>query len=343
MDQWNSDPEGPFAQAPFAYVSTGALPPRETMQALVSEAHRRFLSVSSGKVADYIPLLAAADPTLFGIAVVGAGGETVEAGDCGAGFTMQSISKPFIFALVEQALDSAAVRARLGLNATGLPFDSVIAIEMADARAANPMVNAGALVAASLVPGDSADEKWAFMLNGLSRFAGRPLSMDETAFESEMATNKRNRGIAALLDAYAKLACPPDMAVDIYTRQCSVAVTVKDLATMAATLSNGGVNPLTRARVIDALAVKRVLAVLATSGLYERSGEWLYDVGLPGKSGVSGGVITVAPGKGGLAVFAPPLDPAGNSVRGGLVTRFLSDALGLNLFASQPLCDEADC
>ena len=152
-----------------------------------------------------------------------------------------------------------------------------------------------------------------------------------------MATNLRNRGIAALLESYGKLGCPPDMAVEVYTRQCSVTVTATDLATMAATLANGGVNPLTHAQVADALVVKRVLAVLATAGLYERSGEWLYEVGLPGKSGVSGGIMTVAPGKGGLGVFSPPLDSAGNSVRASRVTKYLSDALGLNLFASQPV------
>jgi glutaminase len=222
------------------------------------------------------------------------------------------------------------------VNATGLPFNSVMAIELNADRTMNPMVNAGAIAATSLIPGDSAAEKWRFVQEGLSRFAGRPLELDVEVYESEAATNQRNRGIARLLESYGRMYCDPLEATDVYTRQCALAVTAHDLAIMAATLADGGVNPVTGERVVDSAVCKRVLAVLATAGLYEQSGDWLFEIGLPGKSGVGGGIFTVAPGKGGLGVFAPPLDGAGNSIKGQKVTKYLSERLGLNLFLSKP-------
>jgi glutaminase len=211
-----------------------------------------------------------------------------------------------------------------------------MAIELNADRTMNPMVNAGAIAATSLVPGASAAAKWQFILEGLSRFAGRQLSLDIEVYESEAATNQRNQGIARLLEAYGRVYFEPLPAVDVYTKQCALAVTAHDVAVMGATLADGGVNPLTEKRVVDAAVCKRVLAVLATAGLYEQSGDWLYEIGLPGKSGVGGGIVTIAPGKGALATFSPPLDAAGNSVRGQKVTKFLSERLALNLFASQP-------
>jgi glutaminase len=310
------------------------------MQALVDDAHHRFAALSDGEVASYIPALANADPAGFGVAMVATDGSSVTAGDCAQRFSIQSISKPFAFALVMQAIGPEAARQRLGVNATGMAFDSVIALELGDVRATNPMVNAGAIATVSLLPGATAEAQWAFLADGLARFAGRVLSVDAEVYASESASNLRNRGIAALLHSYGKLGADPDVALDLYTRQCALSVTVTDLAVMAATLANGGVNPVTGAHVVDALIAKRVLAVLATSGLYERSGDWLFDIGLPGKSGVSGGILTAAPGKGGLGAWSPPLDSAGNSVRGKAVTRHLSDLLGLNLFASQPAATE---
>ena len=193
------------------------------------------------------------------------------------------------------------------------------------------------LFRSSLVPGATVDERWSNVRNGLSRFAGRVLELDERVYQSETETNERNEGIAHLLRGYARIYCDPDEATDVYTRQCSLLVSARDLAVMGATLGGGGINPLTRERVVSAATCRRVLAVMATAGLYERSGDWLYDVGLPGKSGVSGHIVTVAPGKGALATFSPRLDDSGNSVRGRLATRFLSERLGLNLFASAPL------
>lgn len=204
------------------------------------------------------------------------------------------------------------------------------------------MVNAGAIAATSLAPGKTAAEKWQFIHGELSRFAGRTLSLNEEVYQSEATTNQRNQGIAKLLQAYDRIFFDPVEATDVYTKQCSLNVTAKDLAVMAATLANGGVNPLTKEPIIDAIHCQHVLAVMVTAGLYENSGDWLYETGLPGKSGVSGGILTASPGKGGLGIFAPPLDEAGNSVKGQLVTRFLSQQLGLNLFASQPFKRETE-
>ncbi|TVQ39177.1 MAG: glutaminase A, partial [Geminicoccaceae bacterium] len=229
-----------------------------------------------------------------------------------------------------------AARDKLGVNATGLPFNSVMAIELNQDRTMNPMVNAGAIATTSLAPGNSPAAKWQFIQDGLSRFAGRRLSLDVEVYESEAATNQRNQGIARLLQAYERIYFDPLQTVDVYTKQCALAVTAHDLAVMGATLADGGVNPITKERVVDPVVAKRVLAVMATAGLYEQSGDWLFEIGLPGKSGVGGGIVTIAPGKGGLGVFSPPLDQAGNSVRGQKVTKYLSERLALNLFASKP-------
>ncbi len=306
------------------------------MKILLSEGHERFKSVNEGKVADYIPALARTPRELFGLCVASIDGEFYAIGDAEYEFSIQSVSKPFVFALVCQALGGEEARRKIGVNSTGLPFDSVMAIELNTDRTMNPMVNAGAIATSSLAPGATADAKWQFIQDGLSRFAGRELTLNVDVYESEAATNQRNQGIARLLESYGRIYFDPLEATDVYTKQCSLNVTVKDLAVMGATLADGGVNPITKERVIDADRCKCVLAVLATAGLYEQSGDWLYEIGLPGKSGVSGGIVTVSPGKGGLGTFAPLLDSAGNSIKGQLVTKFLSERLGLNLFASKP-------
>ena len=197
------------------------------------------------------------------------------------------------------------------------------------------MVNSGAIATTSLVPGSTLEARWRFIQDGLSRFAGRQLSINAEVLASAAKTNYRNQAIARLLQTFGRIAIDPAEATDLYTRQCALNVSAKDLAVMGATLAHGGVNPLTRERVVDAACCKFALAVMATAGLYETSGDWLYDVGLPGKSGIGGGIVTVSPGKGGLGTFAPPLDQAGNSVKGQLIARFLSERLGLSLFASQ--------
>ena len=319
------------------HVSTGRLPPPARVRELVDEAHDRFATVTEGRNADYIPALASVPSSLFGICIAGANGDVYAVGDAEVEFSIQSVSKPFAFALVCDALGAETVRARLGVNATGLPFNSVMAIELHAARTINPLVNAGAIATTSLVPGATAEAKWRFIHDGLSRFAGRELTFDEEIYASEAACNQRNQGIARLLESYDRIDFDPLEATDIYTRQCALKVTARDLAVMGATLADGGVNPITKAHVVDAVTCQRTLAVMATAGLYESSGDWLYDIGLPGKSGVGGGIVTVAPGKGGLGTFSPPLDDAGNSVRGQHAARFLSERLGLNLFTSAPV------
>lgn len=320
-----------------SYVSTGVLPTRGEVEAMLEEATLRLRQVCDGQVADYIPALAAVDPELFGASIVTTDGVELVAGDAHHRFSIQSVSKPFVFALVCDALGPDVARDLLGVNATGLPFNSVMAVELNPGRTMNPMVNAGAIATTSLIPGENAEAMWDVVRAGLSRFAGRALDLDDDVYTSELATNQRNRGIAHLLDAYGRLSFDAEEATEVYTRQCSLLVDAHDLAVMGATLADGGVNPVTGEQVVSAETCRRVLAVMATAGLYERSGDWLWEIGLPGKSGVSGGIVTVSPGKGGLGTFSPRLDPAGNSVRGQLLTAELSHRLGLDVFASVPV------
>ncbi len=321
-------------------VSTGQLPPPSRVQALVEAAHARFRANDEGHNASHYPALAEVPRTLFGVCLAGADGSVHAAGDAEHPFTLMSVAKPFVFALVCEALGAREARERIGVNATGLRFDSVMALELHPRQLTNPMVNTGAMAATSLVPGKSAEDKWQRILEGLSRFAGRALALDEAVYASASATNHRNRGLARFLEGYERLYFDARATVDLYTRQSALRVTARDLAVMGATLADGGVNPLTRERVVEAGVCRYVLAVMATAGLYETSGDWLYDIGLPGKSGVGGGIIAVVPGKGALGTFSPPLDAAGNSVRGQLAARYLSEQLGLNLFASRPLGPE---
>ncbi|HEX7136003.1 MAG TPA: glutaminase A [Iamia sp.] len=323
-----------------ANVSTGHLPDPSVVEALLVEGRDRYAAVDEGEVAGYIRALADTPPDLFGACIVASDGTTYEVGAAQHPFSIQSVSKPFVFALVCDAIGPEEARRHLGVDGTGMPFDSVMAIELNEDRTMNAMVNAGAIAATSLIAGATAAEKWERIHDGLSAFAGHRLVLDEEVYESETATNLRNRGIAHLLEGYGRLSFDPDEATDVYTRQCALLVTAEDLAVMGATLADGGVNPRTGDRVIAEESCAPVLAVMATAGLYERSGAWMYDVGLPGKSGVSGGIVTVSPGKGGLGTFSPRLDAAGNSVRGQLLTRFLSDQLGLNIYASAPVAPD---
>ena len=317
------------------YVSTGRLPPSEQVRALVTEAYERYRGDGQGAVSDVYPALARADASHFGICVAGIDGTLFGTGDDELEFTIMSVAKPFVFALVCAVIGPEELRRRVGVNATGLPFNSTAAVEHSPDGRTNPMVNPGAIATTSLVPGASAEARWLFVHDGLSRFAGRRLTLDEEVYESASRTNHRNRELARLLEAAGALYADPADAVDLYTRLCSLAVTAHDLAVMGATLADGGVNPLSRERVVDESSCRHTLAVMASAGLYETSGEWLYDVGLPGKSGIGGGIVTVSPGKGGLGTFAPLLDPEGNSVKGKLATTFLARGLGLDLFASE--------
>lgn len=317
-------------------VSTGNLPSSDLVKELINTAFSENKNVTDGKVADYIPALAKVDPNLFGISIVGVNGNVHEVGDTSHTFSIQSISKAFVYALACQEHGHEKVLDIVGVNNTGLAFNSVIAIELNDGHPMNPMVNAGAIATTALIPGTSPNEKWEYILNGLSRFAGRDLTIDNDVYTSEAETNQRNRGIAKLLESYGRIDKDALEIVDVYTKQCSILVNAHDLAVMGATLADGGVNPITKEQVVDVDICRDTLSVMATSGLYERSGEWLFEIGMPGKSGVSGGIVTISPGKGGLGTFSPPLDSAGNSVRGQNVAKYLSKKLGLNVFASQP-------
>jgi glutaminase len=318
------------------YVSTGHLPSPEEVRALVDEAHAQFRSNNDGQNSQVYPALARVPSNLFGICVVGTTGNVHAVGDADREFTIMSVSKPFILALVCELLGPDQVRDKIGVNATGRAFNSVEGVERGDDGRTNPMVNSGAIATTSLAPGATLMEKWQFIHDGLSRFAGRQLPLNDEVYASASATNFRNQSLARMLQSYGRIYMDPAEAVDLYTRQCSLNVSARDLAVMGATLADGGVNPLTRKRVVEPMVCHYALAVMTTAGLYETSGDWLYDIGLPGKSGIGGGIVTVSPGKGGLGTFAPPLDRAGNSVKGQLVARFLSQRLGMDLFVSAP-------
>jgi glutaminase len=317
-------------------VSTGHLPPAGVVQQLLDDAHRRYRPNADGAVSSVYPALERVPDDAFGIALAGVTGPVYASGDATAEFTVMSVSKPFVHALVCQQLGGDEVRRLVGANATGLPFDSAAAVEQSRDGRTNPMVNPGAIAVASLVPGAAPEERWHFVHDGLSRFAGRRLELSDEVYRSASETNHRNVGLARLLLSYGRLYTDPEPAVDLYTRQCSLLVTARDLAVMGATLANGGVNPFTHDAIVDAEACHCALAVMATAGLYETSGDWLYDIGLPGKSGIGGGIVTVSPGKGGLGTYAPRLDEAGNSVKGQLAARFLSRRLGLDVLVSRP-------
>jgi len=319
-----------------ALVSTGRLPTPMRVQQLVAEAHERYRGDAGGATSNVYPALAQVAPELFGICVIGMSGSMYAAGDCEVDFTIMSVAKPFVFALACDLLGPEEVWQRIGVNGTGLPFDSLAAVERSDDGRTNPMVNSGAIATTSLLPGESVEDKWQFLCAGLSRFAGRTLSLADDVYRSASETNMRNRSIAFLLRARDRIYCDPLEALDLYTRQSCLSVSARDLAVMGATLADGGVNPVTGERVIAASTCRHTLAVMTTAGLYEASGNWLYEVGLPAKSGIGGGIVAVSPGKGGLGTFAPPLDAAGNSVKGQLVARFLSHRLGLHILASEP-------
>jgi glutaminase len=309
------------------------------VQQAVDAAYKKFQTLKEGKNADYIPALAKVDPNLFGIAVVTADGKVYTAGDVKTEVSIQSISKVFTMAQViqEQGLDSVAKR--IGVDATGARFNSIIAVEGVrtvvgtGAPEMNPLVNPGAISATSMVTGSSADEVWKKIIGFHNDAAGRSLNVLQDVYKSEADTNQRNQAIGALMLAYGYIKDNWQQAVDLYTRQCSIGVNAQDLAMMAATLAFGGQNPATQKQVMDAAKVPGVLAVMATAGLYDDSGKWLYQTGLPAKSGVGGGLIAVSPGKFGIAVVSPPLDDAGNSVRAQRAITDISNALAGNPYA----------
>ena len=309
------------------------------IQQAVNAAYKQFQGLKEGKNADYIPALAKVDPNLFGIALVTVDGKVFTAGDIKTEVSIQSISKVFTMAQVIQEQGIESVAKQIGVDATGRRFNSIIAVEGVrtvvgtGAPEMNPLVNPGAISATSMVRGASADEVWKKIIGFHNDAAGRQLSVLQDVYKSESDTNQRNQAIGALMLAYGYIKDNWQQAVDLYTRQCSIGVNAKDLGVMAATLAFGGKNPVTGKQVMDASKVPGVLAVMATAGLYDDSGKWLYATGLPAKSGVGGGIIAVSPGKFGIAVVSPPLDDAGNSVRAQRAITEISNALGGNPYA----------
>ena len=304
----------------------------QEMQAAVDAAYAYALTQSGGISASYIPYLASVPPDLFGIAVMTADGQLFSAGDTDYPFAIESLSKVFTLALVTELIGPAAVREKIGTSPTGFSFNSVIALELNQGKPLSPLVNAGAIATVSLVPGDTAQACWNRILDTYSQFAGRPIVLSDEVNRSEQTTNYHNRAIGWLLYSAGTCYSDPMRAVDVYTRQCSALITTADLAAMGATLAAGGVNPLTRQRVVGADNVPHILAEMVMEGLYTASGEWAYTVGLPGKSGVGGVILAVSPNQLAIAAFSPPLDPVGNSVRGQIAVTRLSQILGLNLF-----------
>lgn len=300
------------------------------IETALQSAYSKYKVLKEGANADYIPALAKVDSNLFGIALVTVDGKIYSVGDIKSEVSIQSISKVFTMALVMDESGVESIANNMGVDATGQVFNSIVAIEQYKGAEMNALVNPGAIAATSMVKGDSYDGIWNKILNKYSDFAGRKLTVLEDVYQSEAATNQRNRAIAALMSAYGHIKTDPVRATDIYTRQCSVGVNAKDLAQMAATLANAGKNPLSGKQVMNADNVPETLAVMATAGLYDDSGKWLYKTGLPAKSGVGGGIIAVAPGKFGIAVISPPLDAAGNSVRAQKAIADISNALGGN-------------
>ena len=302
------------------------------LQQLVNDVHKQFASHNEGKNPDYIPALAAVDSDLFAISIVTADGQKYSAGDKDHSFSIQSIAKAFnLAALMNQQGDQVVVD-KIGVNATGLPFSSIMAIELNEERSVNPLVNAGAIATVSLIKAKNAKQKWSIIESNLENFTGTDLKVQKDIYKSETDTNVKNQSIARLLSNYGRLYDDIEESVDLYTRMCSVGVNTEELAIMGATYANAGINPMTKKEAVKAENVPKLLAVMATSGLYDDSGLWLYKVGLPAKSGVGGGIIAVMPGKYGIAAFSPPVDAAGNSVRAQLAIEEIAKRLKANVF-----------
>jgi glutaminase len=309
---------------------------KQNIENTLNEAFNKFKDLKEGKNADYIQELANVDPDIFGIAIVTAEGAIYTKGDITSMVSIQSISKVFTMAKVIEQEGPQFLEDKVGVNATGLPFNSIVAVEMHKGDKINPLVNPGAIATTSLIRGNDSIAKWKEIQKIQSDFAGRPLSINRPVYRSEAGDNLRNQAIAHLLLAYNRIYFDPVQATDLYTKQCALNVNVKDLATMAATLANGGVNPITKNKVVSQTTVMYTLPVMATAGLYDNSGIWLFNSGLPAKSGVGGGILAVCPGKFGIAVISPPLDETGNSLKAQKVIQYVVEKLKANPYWITP-------
>jgi glutaminase len=308
-------------------------PRREVVAAVVQEAYDKFRNETKGKNADYIPYLAQVDSNLFGIAIVTTDNQVITKGDVTFSFSIQSISKVYTLALAMEALGADKVFEKVGSEPTGRPFNSPLAVVDMPTHTGNPLVNAGAIATTSLISGRDANDKWNKILDFYGRAAGDKLTLIDEVYKSEAATNTGNKALSMLLAKYDRIYADPFESVDIYTKQCSVGVNATQLARMGATLANNGINPVTGEQVIKAVNVPHILSTMTVAGLYDGSGGWAWNVGLPAKSGVGGGIVAIVPGKGAIAVFAPPLDEAGNSVKAQEVIDYVSEKLHYNLYS----------
>ena len=306
---------------------------KQQIREAAQEAYDEVKGLEGGANANYIPYLANIDPTLFGFSITLPDGDTINIGDTDYRFGIESVSKVPTALLVMKQSGAQTVLNKIGADATGLPFNSIFAILLENDHPSTPLVNAGAITACSMVEpiGDS-DAKWQAIVGNISDLCGSaPVLIDEL-YKSESATNFNNRSIAWLLKNYNRIYDDPTMSLDLYTRQCSLGVTSSQLAVMAGTIANAGVNPVSRKEVFDADLMPKITSLIATVGFYEHTGDWLYTSGIPAKSGVGGGVVGVLPGVMGVAAFAPPLDSAGNSVKGQAVVKAFVNKLGLGVF-----------
>lgn len=306
------------------------------IQKAMDEAYAKFKDLKEGKNADYIKELAKVDSNIYSIAIVTPDGKVYMKGDMEAAVSIQSISKVFTMARVLEEQGPVALMDKIGVDATGMRFNSIVAVELQRGKEINPLVNPGAIAATSLVKGADSAAKWRSILETHSLFAGRSLYLDMPVYISEAGDNLRNQAIAHLLKAYGRMYFDPVESTDIYTKQCAISVNARDLAIMAGTLANGGVNPITKKLVVSPETVKYTLPVMSTAGLYDDAGQWLFATGVPAKSGVGGGIIAVVPGKFGIAVISPPLSPAGNSIKAVKTIRYIIEALEVNPYQIKP-------
>lgn len=317
-------------------VQAIAKPQKIDFQAVVDQAYAQFKDVDEGANADYIPILATVPSDMFGVVIVTRDGTVFSAGEIDYEFSIQSVSKPFTASLVMAQQGPAAVRTKIGVEPTGLPFNSKMALELYASRSVNPLVNAGAIAAVSLVEAASEEARWAQISDNLAAYAGRKLTVLEEVYTSEYEDSWSNRAIANLLYNYGRLYSDPEETLRVYTRQCSVGINTLDLGMMGATLANEGVNPATGKRVLESAHIPELLAIMATAGFYDESGEWMYSAGLPAKTGVGGGIVAVVPGRFAIATFSPPLNEAGNSIRGMRAIRYIAGELGVGLYGANP-------
>ena len=305
-----------------------------SIEQAVHEAYDMFKDNQDGKNADYIPYLANVDKNLFGISVCLLDGRMIEVGDTRYRFGIESVSKVYTAILVLRQYGAEKLLSMIGADATGLPFNSIIAILLENDHPSTPLVNAGAITACSMVnPMGDADKKWAAIVENITQLSGSAPDLIEELYRSESETNFNNRSIVWLLKNYNRIYDDPDLSLDIYTRQCSLGITAEQLSVCGATIANRGVNPKTGRSVFDASFSPQITSLIATVGFYEHTGDWLYTSGIPAKTGVGGGVMGVLPGIMGISAFAPPIDESGNSVKAQLAIKHIMNKLGLSVFS----------